>query len=236
MSSQKIHAHWANVAWGGAGNTNVISEMGSRLRATFPSNHFVAKTRDAIKQEIISNIVQWNTQIYQRSGPFYASTLLQSLGANHMFVGYGQDGPFILVVYSDHIYWDFIDAGYAAIGSGEIFPHFALAGLNHFDVKERTLFEAKVIAYRVVDNAIGIAAFGLGYPIQIVEIPTPPSGQQATARKLTDDQIVMLEDKVAEWTGIERETLENLVGVSTAPAETGSPPEPPTSQPPESTA
>jgi hypothetical protein len=216
-SSEKAHAHWTNVAWGAAGNTNLIYEIGSNLKEAFAPSHFAGRNRSDTKKEITKKVMELNAQIYQRSGAFYANNALQALGTTHMFVGYCQDGPFILVVYGDHIYRDFVDTGYAAIGSGEIFPHFALAGLEHFEVKERTLFEAKVIAYRVVDSAIRIAAFGLGYPIQIVEISEPPSGQEATAKKLSPDEIAILEEKVAEWKATERETLENLVGVSTAP-------------------
>jgi hypothetical protein len=216
-ASRKVHAYWANVAWGAVGNTNLISEIESNLRAEFKPDYFVGKAGSDITKEIFQKVATWNTQIYQRSGSFYAANLLQALGTNHMFVGHAQDGPFILVVYMDHIFKDFIDSGYAAIGSGEIFPHFALAGLKHFKVEQRTLLEAKLIAYRVVDDAIKIAAFGLGEPIGMVEIPNPPPGESATARELTADEIVMLGDKVAEWKAAERETLEKFVGVTTAP-------------------
>jgi hypothetical protein len=54
--------------------------------------------------------------------------------------------------------------GYAAIGSGDIFPYFALTGLRHYGVANRSMLEAKLIAVRILDDVIHSAAFGIGPP------------------------------------------------------------------------
>lgn len=131
-----------------------------------------------------------------------------------LFVGYAVDGPFILEIHVDLTNTDHIAAGHAAIGSADIFPCFALASLKHFNVPQRTLAEAKLIGYRVVQDAIGIAAYGIGPPVQMIEIARPQPGQPVEGRKLTDGEIRILDEKVIEWKEAESEVMTRFVGIS----------------------
>jgi len=108
---------------------------------------------------------------------------------------------------------DHIDTGYVAVGSGDIFPYFALAGLAHFDVRNRSLVEAKVLAYRVMEDAISVAAYWLGPPIQMIEITKPPKGA-GQVRILQQDDLNMIADHVATWKGLESETLSQCLGIN----------------------
>ncbi|MGH7985553.1 MAG: hypothetical protein ACREQX_04620 [Candidatus Binataceae bacterium] len=102
--------------------------------------------------------------------------------------------------------------GYAAIGSGEIFPYFAMSNLAHFNVRQRSLPEAKLIAYRILDDAIRIAAHGLGPPIQMIEIVKPAkNGEAGKARMLDDAEIKAIGEQVEAWKELERETLTKLM-------------------------
>jgi hypothetical protein len=102
---------------------------------------------------------------------------------------------------------DHTPTGYCAIGSGDIFPYFAMAGLAHFGVRGRHLSEAKLIACRVMGDAISVAAHGLGYPIQMVEVTKATSSAKAHVRRLTADDVRILQDKVGEWKALEADIL-----------------------------
>jgi hypothetical protein len=110
--------------------------------------------------------------------------------------------------------------GYAAIGSGEIFPYFAMASLAHFEVRKRSLAEAKLIAYRILDDAIRVAAHGLGPPIEMVEIVKPTkAGEAGKARLLDEAEVKAIGEQVTAWKGLERETLAKLMMPGPEPPE-----------------
>ena len=67
--------------------------------------------------------------------------------------------------------------------------------------------------YRIVQDAINAAAFGIGPPIQMIEIPVE-TGQAGEARKLTDDELRILDEKVLEWKLAESEILTRFVGLT----------------------
>ncbi len=214
---QKIACPWSGVAWGGSGPNSVIQCVEHALISDFPApGSFDGETAWTIRTRLcgaVSNAVRATIAGY-----------LQAPGStpwtSFLFVGCATDGPYILEVGPDLLHHDHIDAGYAAIGSGDIFPYFALAGLAHFSVRTRAMLEAKLIAYRVMDDAIRVAAEGLGPPIQMIEIPKPNSSTASVAaRKLSAEDIRILGDKVGEWNQVESETLAQIVGLT--PGETG---------------
>ena len=64
---------------------------------------------------------------------------------------------------SDHQLHD----GYAAVGTGAVFAEYALAPVA---CRELSLEQAQVVAARTVADAIEVAAFYLGPPVQIVSV------------------------------------------------------------------
>jgi hypothetical protein len=87
-----------------------------------------------------------------------------------------------------------------------------MAALGHYRVNQRPLREVKLIACRILEDAINTAAFGLGPPIQMVEIEKR-AGQCGVARKLSREDVQVLQDQVIEWKGVEGEALTKLVGI-----------------------
>jgi hypothetical protein len=74
-----------------------------------------------------------------------------------------------------------------------------------------------MIAYRVIQDAISVAAFGLGEPISMAEVTAAPNGGKA--RKLSADELRVLQDKVDEWRAVEGEAItEYVYGPPAAPA------------------
>jgi hypothetical protein len=128
-------------------------------------------------------------------------------------VGDAVDGPFILEIHKNLLHTNHIATGYAAIGSGDIFPYYAMATLKHYQMKHRPLQEVKLIACRILQDAINTAAFYLGEPIQMIEIQKKSSGQCGVARKLPGEDILALEDQVLGWKELEGEALTKFVGI-----------------------
>jgi 20S proteasome alpha/beta subunit len=217
MATDKLNLPWRNVAWSAAGQVALMQRLEKEFGKTCQHpNTFEKKTVAEIRQKVTSAVVASVRpvvlqQFVQVKGQAPADTAF-------LFVGYASDGPFIVEVAQTFLDHDHIGVGYCAIGSGDIFPYYALAVLKHYGVQDRSLPEAKLIAYRVLEDAISVAAFGIGEPISMIEIPKPPTGQSAHARKLSTDELRVLKDKVAEWKAVESEVLTEIGVPAPAPA------------------
>ncbi len=223
QTGKKIFAPWTNVAWGGSGDGGILQTLDNHLRGTFPNPQgFETMTIPQARQTLVTHVVarvrqMWLQQIISVQGQTPPVT-------SYLFVGHFPDGPLILEIGINLVDVDHIQAGaaYAAIGSGDIFPYVALTGLAHYDVQHRSLFEAKLIAYRVVDDAIKVAAQYLGPPVQMIEIKKPAqTGQPGTTHVLDGNDIRMLQDKIAEWKTTESEELSRLVGIKPSGSSSG---------------
>jgi len=95
------------------------------------------------------------------------------------------------------------DIGYACTGSGDVF---AYTLLKNFDVKDLDIEKAKLVAYRIIREAIEIGAFGLGEPIDIWVI-----NSNGKITQLSKEEIMGLSDTFATWKEIEKEVFRNLV-------------------------
>ena len=216
LPTEKIFAPWNNLAWGASSNrSGTVQLVQQHLQATFGERtRFRKKKRHEIRKDITAEISRRMKDIYEQAIQLPGkSTIMNSF----IFVGYAQDGPLILEIHPDLTDTDHVNIGYAATGSGDIFPYIALAGLKHFNVRERTLEEAKLITYRIVQDAINVAAYGIGPPIQMIEIPLGADGP-GDARKLDGDELRILDEKVLEWKEAESEVLTRFVGLTPSEA------------------
>jgi len=235
QTTTKIYAQWSNVAWGASGDGGVIQNVENHLRSIFAAaNNFEALGRQAARQSLVPQVAARLRSILQSQALNVAGQ--QPPLTSYLFVGHFNDGPMILEIGGNLLDFDHLQGGvgYSAIGSGDIFPYFALASLAHFNVQRRSLFEAKLLAYRVVDDAIKVAAQGLGHPVQMIEVTKPSRADQpGVARPLTRDEVRIIEDKVEEWRLAESEVLGGLVGITPSASEPNSAetPEPPASTP-----
>lgn len=77
----------------------------------------------------------------------------------------------------------------------------AMASVVHYDLRNRNLAEAQVIAWRALDGCIEAAAWGIGKPILICSVT--PNGVQL----LNPDELKSVEDSVNAWKAAELEAL-----------------------------
>jgi hypothetical protein len=202
------------MAWGGSGHVGIVQRVDQALRAKFPSpSEFEDKKIHEIRELLAFSVAE---VIRPLLANLYVPMPGSTPSTSYLFVGHVPEGSFILEIGADLLDEDHIPRGYSAIGSGDIFPYFALTDLAHFNVRQHNLAGAKLIAHRVVDDAIKAAATGLGQPIQMIEIRKPnDSGGPATSHKLDSAEMRILEDKVTEWKTLEAEILRQYVGLST---------------------
>lgn len=95
------------------------------------------------------------------------------------------------------------EIGYGCSGNGDVFAHTLL---KNYPVKGLDVEKGKLVAYRVIKEAIEIGAYGLGEPIDIWAI-TEKGCEQVTTKEL-----MALEDTYNLWKEIERETFEKIYG------------------------
>jgi 20S proteasome alpha/beta subunit len=205
--THKIQCPWKNVAWGASGNVGVIQRIEQGLQRKYPrqdafDRKTVAELRSLLSQDVAKIVRPLATDQYLNmpERPWQTDVL---------FAGYAQGDPFIVSVEANLVETDHMPTGFCAIGSGDVF---AYAGLSHFEVKGRSLYEAKLIAHRVLSDAIKVAAYGLGEPVEMIEIALEADGHHCSTRKLERADVALIADKVEEWKLGEAGFLTDFVG------------------------
>ena len=95
------------------------------------------------------------------------------------------------------------EIGYGCSGSGDVFAHTLL---KNYSVKDLDVEKGKIVAYRVIKEAIEIGAYGLGEPIDIWTIT------EKGCKRLTKEELMALDDAYNSWKEIEREIFEKVYG------------------------
>lgn len=212
----KLHSPWSNIVWGAAGNVGVIQRVEQELAKRHNSRKVFEKKAIAdVRRDLTQAVVHTVREIVKDQ--YLPVQGLAGVEGTYFFAGWVPQGPFLIAVEPNLVEMDHVSVGYCAIGSGDVF---AYAGLAHYNVGARSLHECKLIAYRVLQDAIRVAAFGLGDPIQMFEIAKPPPGESGQTGKIEQAELLALRDKVEEWKMAEAEVLTDLVG---APPPTASP-------------
>jgi len=95
------------------------------------------------------------------------------------------------------------EIGYGCTGNGDVFAHTLL---KNYPIKELEVEKGKLVAYRVIKEAIEIGAFGLGEPIDVWIIT------EEGCKQLCEEEIMALEDAFNTWKEAERELFEKIFG------------------------
>ncbi len=116
--------------------------------------------------------------------------------------GYARDVPYLIEYERDGRDTDYAPenmGGFAAIGSGKTLAHALYR--PHFH-NEKGLAEARVICYRIVEDAIEVSAYGLSKPIHMYEI-----SPQGKCEKLSQEELTAVSHTVQLWREIEHDGL-----------------------------
>jgi hypothetical protein len=117
---------------------------------------------------------------------------------------------------------EWIEGRFAATGNGELFAH---ALLQKYAGRVLTRDCAKLLAYKVIEEAIQVGAYGLGHPIDIWEVCASGKARagESEVSALHDSARLLREREVAML--IEHASVSRLAeeGIEVAPLMTGAP-------------
>jgi 20S proteasome alpha/beta subunit len=158
--TRKLFDLGGRIAWGAAGSVGLQQTLRERLADVGPFDLRTADLRLLLGEEVAA--IQQDA--LQRYVP-HPGTDPPDLSC--LFCGVDESGPWIVEIPRTGADHQFHDDGVAAIGSGEIF---ARVLLRSADTEALDAGRAKMVAYATVADAIDLAAFFLGPPIQMAVV------------------------------------------------------------------
>ncbi len=193
---KKIYSLGDRAVWAASGELALVQRVAERLQS-LPSDRSLVRLRDDIGQVVRQCITELIQMDFRAS--FFAldpDTLLKLHPADFVFAEFSQ-GPHILHITVDGVPEWVNEAPFAA-GSGDLF---AYALLRKYQGRNLNLERAQILAYKVMEEAIAVDAYGLGPPIDVWQITetgvknlSEPEKDElaAAAKKLREAEIGLL--------------------------------------------
>lgn len=200
-TGKKIYRLNEHAVWAASGELALIQRIQERI-GTLPAARPLVRLRDDIGQ-LVKQCITELIQLDFRSS-FFAQdpdTLLKLHPADFIFAEFSQE-PLILHITVEGVP-EWVQQAPFATGSGDLF---AYALLRKYQGKSLNLKRASVLAYKVMEEAIAVDAYGLGLPIDLWQISqmgvtnlsdAEISSLAEDARALRDAEIQLLLDEVA---------------------------------------
>jgi len=210
LPSEKIRPLGNRILWGGSGDVGLLQKIGVVI-GDIPDNNLgrpITKLRPEIRAKV------WGDQKDAAEKYLPIRKEFPTPTAHVLFAGHDKERPWILEIDPNGTDTQLEEYGFASVGSG---AHFVYAVLSGFGKQPWTLKTGKIACYKVVHEAINVAAFGLGPPIQIWELP-----KGGAPRCLAETEIHAIRDTYEGWTQVQLEELGQLTalpgGLETTPA------------------
>jgi len=203
--SVKIREIGAFTLWSGSGELGFIQKIEEAIEG------FPIELKNAGLEQIRPQIIR-----------AIHSIRAESLGRHRALYGKEEGASFADVLFGDykgqiprilHIDRDCNDEwlhefGYAATGIGDAF---AYTILQNYEPRYISVDAGKVLAFRVIGDAIKIGAFGLGEPIDIWSI-TADDKEVVKSGCVNTTEMAAIRDTCAAWRQAEVETFQNISG------------------------
>jgi len=209
MPIQKIYPINEHVLFGAAGSVGVIQK--SRLIISSLSQELGKEWDLELMERVKRNLFGLYKNEIDRHREFYSGTPHEDIRnapvADVLLCNYLKKGDMEQKIIW-HIDYDCSDEmldeiGYGCVGSGDIFAHTLL---KNYPMKELDVERGKLVAYRVIKEAIEIWAYGLGEPIDIWVIT------EQGIKRVSEEELMGLEDTYNLWKETERATFEKIYG------------------------
>jgi proteasome beta subunit len=205
------------IIYGGSGDVGLFQKLQADISG-FSQKATLAETRRALQRKIVpilKHAVEMHVPI--REPGFHTPPT-----ATLLFAGLTQEKtPWILEIERDArdtVYGD--DLGnFAAIGSGK---PLAQAIFRPHLPAERDVDKGKLLAHRVVCDAISLASHSLALPVQMYVLRVGCSAPE----KIEEDEMNRLADSCELWRNIERESLDKALAPATGDKAEAKLPEP----------
>ena len=184
------------ILYGASGDVGLAQKVDEALKAYKPKT-LLKQIRSGIKSLVVLELKASIEQHVPYPNPSFHLPPAVIL----LFAGVLDGHPWILEIERDarDTLYDESMGNFAAIGSGKLLAHAFFR--PHFGTK-RTLRTGKVLAYRVLDDAISIAGAGLALPLHVHTI----SGG-GTVTEIGEAEMTELNNTVNAWREIERDSL-----------------------------
>ena len=183
-TSEKIFKLNGNAVWGASGELALIQRIQESLEAFPNRTQPLTGIRDnlaGLVKDGINALLQldFRTQFFT-SKP---DALLDLHPADFLFVEY-RDRARVLHITADGTP-EWVDGRFAATGNGDLFAH---ALMQKYTGVPLTCDQAKLVTYKVLEEAIAVGSYGLGPPINIWQLSA------AGAVRASAEEILALED------------------------------------------
>jgi 20S proteasome alpha/beta subunit len=209
IPGQKIYQVTDNVLFGASGSLGVIQrayQVVKSLESVLNNDWGSMEVREGVRRslfEIYKNELDRHREFYKGT-PY--EDIRHAPPADILLCKYreGIDGTVERRIW--HIAMDcsdeFLDElGYGCTGIGDVFAHTLL---RRYPVKDLDVERGKLIAYRVLKEAMEVGAYGLGEPIDIWVI------SKQGVRRLKRGELEALEDTYSAWRRVEMEIFERI--------------------------
>jgi len=195
---QKVFPLTDHAVWGASGSGQVIAEIRERLTN-------IANGAPGTMGQCIVNGIKPILDRHYKNFINVPNQPPSSPATSVLACGVWEEAPWIVEVDAHCQYSQYESKGYHAIGSGAEPAQYAIAVLSHFQTKDNSLEYGKMVAYRVMDTVIQTSAYHVGPPIQMWTV------NQSGVHQLIDEELAQLQDAVATWKAVERDTLEAVL-------------------------
>jgi len=197
----KIKHLGENKLWAASGSVGMIQKLEAAFNGLQREIINAPLSKPQLRQTIIQNAYTLRVQELQRHRTLYGQGRDIEAGMADILIVEHQNGAKIWHINPDCADEFLEEFGYGTSGSGDIFAHTLI---KNYKVKNLSVEEGCLIAYRVLRDAIDIGAFGLGEPIDIWII------DNNGVRQKSQPEMLALRDSYASWIEAEEETFKNL--------------------------
>lgn len=164
-AGKKIYPLGERAAWAASGELALVQRLDEKIGA-LPAGRSLTHLRDDIGQMVKQCLTELMQLDFRAS--FFAQdpdTLLKLHPGDFVFAEFSQ-GPHILHITVDGVP-EWVNEAPFATGSGDLF---AYALLRKYQGRNLSLEQAAVLAYKVMEEAIAVDAYGLGEPIDVWQL------------------------------------------------------------------
>lgn len=162
---QKIYRLNERCLWAGAGELALVQRVGEHFGA-LPQDAHLANLRDqlgAVIKQCVTGLVQLDFRL--QFLPPDPERLLQLHYADFIFAELGREAELLHISSLGSPEW--FQNQPVVLGNGDLF---AYALLQKYQGRSLTPEKAAILAYKVIEEAIEVGAYGLGPPIDVWQI------------------------------------------------------------------
>lgn len=162
--AKKIKQIGNSILWAGSGDLGFIQKIEKRLASL--SEEAKKKSLEELRSIVVETIYAIRKGYLDLCRSLFGEAKAEKRApyADLIFAEYRKRSPLVLHITTNATEEELQDFGYATSGIGDTFAHTLLLGR---DMEEFSCEEGKVLAYKVIREAIDVGAYGLGEPIDI---------------------------------------------------------------------